>query len=296
MPTEARVREAELAFLNAPFVDKGWLLAVQQLAHVTGSAMAQLCGGGNGASPLAFNVFSDQRHDPHGHLSNPALYGPENWRIGTTRAARTIQFEADYAAYRAHNPTGYYDDAISDLDMPFGCQSALILDRNGMFGLALLRSGRDGPCTPETLAQFASIARQAHRAVRVQMALGEEAAELLIEGVADRTEMTILLDRHASVLAMTELAESLFDHPQGLRLDGLRLGLADPAEDRFLLAACHRLLSSDAVSGPLLHETVIGRSADRPNGRWRAVVVRVGGPVSALGVEPQLAVTLTPLR
>jgi hypothetical protein len=292
---DQRVRDAELAFLNAPFAPDGWTEALRLLARATDTGVAQLCGGGEGC-PLAFNYMSDPRHDPHRHLENPDLYGPGNWRIGVTHRARTVQFERDYAAYRAHNRlSAFYDDAISDLDLPFGCQSALMLDASGMFGLALLRSTREGPCTPETIERFTIVARQAHRAVRMQMALGEESAALLIGDIADRSEMTILLDRHLNVLAMTELAESLFDQTDGLDMVGLRIAVPNPREDRNFLAACGRLLASDGIDGPLLHETRIGRTEEFPNGRWRAVVVRIGGSVNALGVDPQLAVTLTAL-
>lgn len=293
MLNDRLVKEAELAFLNAPFADDGWHQAVRVLAAATGSDIAQLCGSGQGPG-LSFNIFSDDRHDPHGHLDNPLLYGAENWRVGVTMQARQIQFERDYAVYRAHHQTGYYDDAISDLDLPFGCQSALLLDSNGMFGLALLRSARNGRTTPEALAAFTSVARQAYRAVRVQMALGEEAATMLLSGLDRCQEATLLLDGHSNVLAMTEAAEALFDHPAGLRLSGLAVTLADPAEARSLAAAGQRLLASDGLSGPILHEVRVGRSADRPQGRWRALLVRIGGPTSILSVEPQLALTLAP--
>lgn len=294
MSVDQRLREAELAFLNAPFRPDGWLHAIRQLAAVTGSAVAQLCGGG--LNSLTFNYFSEERHDPHGHLVNPVIYGPENWRINTTHRARTIEFERDYAAYRAVRPTSFYDDAVSDLDLPFGCQSALMMDQNGMTGMALLRSSRNGPCTPETIAQFAVLARQAHRATRVQIALGEEAAELMVSGTAGRHECTILLDRFGNVLALTEAAELLFDEAQALTMRGHRVTLTNKAEDRALEAACARLMASDGVSGPLLHETVVGRSAATPQGRWRLVAVRLGGEAKGLlCFEPQLALTFTPL-
>lgn len=292
---DKQVREAELAFLNAPFQTDGWHVAIRQLAFATKSEMAQLCGGGADMR-LTFNHFSAPCDDPHGHLVNPKMYGPENWRINCRMGgARTIQHEHHYAVYRSANRTDFYDDAVSDLDLPYGCQSPLLLDESGLVGLALLRSSRDGPCSPEVIAAFSRIARQAHRAVRVQLALGEEAASLLISDVSDRTEVTIVLDGQMNVLALTELAEALFDQPQGLRLEGLRLALAEPRDDRLLRSACQRLLASDGIEGPTLHETRIGRSPDYPDGRWRAVIVLLGGPASPLGVEAKLALTLTPI-
>jgi hypothetical protein len=291
---DRRLREVELAFLNAPFSPDGWMAAIQRLADVTGSRMAQLCGGGTGPG-LDFNFFSDDVHDPHRHLTNPALYGSENWRINCVLAARTIQDERHYAAYRAAVPSSFYDDAVSDLDLPFGCQTALMLDANGLFGLALLRSSKNGPCSAETLERFRFAARQAHRAVRAQIALGEEAAELMVANVAGRRERTILLDRFTNLLAMTDSAELLFDEPGVLALSGLRLRLAHPEEDRALHSACSRLLNSGGLAGPMLHDMVIGRCATHPQGRWRALVVRLGTDGFSLNFEPRLALTLTPL-
>jgi hypothetical protein len=117
----------------------------------------------------------------------------------------------------------------------------------------------------------------------------------MLLGDLDRcSEATLLLDGHANLLAMTHAAETLFDHPAGLRLSGLAVTLADAAEARSLAGACQRLLASDGVTGPILHEVRVGRSGDRPQGRWRALLVRIGGPASALSVEPQLALTLAP--
>ncbi len=291
---DGRLREVELAFLNAPFNPDGCLHALEQLASLTGSRLAQLCGGGLGTD-LDFNFFSDDCHDPHGHLTNPRLYGPENWRINCAQRPRTIQDERHYATYRLARPASYYDDAVSDLDLPFGCQTPLILDNNGLFGLALLRSGRNGRCTAETIDCFRLIARQAHRAVRAQVALGEEAAELMVAGVAGRRECTILLDRFGNLLAMTEEAEHLFDDPDGLSLNGLRLALAHPGEQQALDAAIKRLLAHDGAGGPTIHDTTIGRCASQPAGRWRTVIVRLPGSPDPLSFAPALAVTLAPL-
>ncbi|UUR06805.1 hypothetical protein [Sphingomonas glaciei] len=290
------MRDAELAFLNAPFEADGWLTALRQLSHATGSAITQLCGGGAGPG-LTFNYFSEDRHDPHGHLVNPQLYGPENWRINcSTGVARSIQYERHYAAYRSANPCGFYDDAVSDLDLPYGCQSPLIFEADGaLVGLALLRSSRDGPCSPEVVDFFAQVARQAHRAVRVEIALGQARGEDMLAGLASSGEMTLLLDRNGRLVAMTEWAEAIFDAPFGLRLDGLAVHLADPREDNSFKAAMMRLLGGDELGGPVVHEGRAGRSEERPDGLWQLFLTRLPNRHDLLGVEAQLALTLRPL-
>ena len=140
-----------------------------------------------GPRTAPFNVIGDMPEDPHGHLTNAYLHGKVNWRVGSTLAAGTLQHEADYAAYRALHDTSDYDDACSDLDGLYGCQMALILDPSCLIGLTLMRSRQDGPCDGQTIDTFRMIARQAMRAVRVQLALGLEAADLMLSGVSGAT-------------------------------------------------------------------------------------------------------------
>lgn len=294
MFVDRAVRDAELAFLNAPFEADGWIKALRQLAATTGSNIGQLVGGGPGLA-LSFNLLSDDCHDPRGHIHNPLVYGPENWRINCAGPARSIQHERHYAAYRSANRTALYDDAVSDLDLPFGCQSPLILEANGsLVGLALLRSSRDGPCSTDTVNTFARVARQAHRAVRVEMALGQSRGEDMLAGLAGSSEMTLLLDRHGRLVAMSEAAESLFDLPQGLRLQGLFVHLASHAEDRDLRSAMKRLTGNQEVDGPVLHQCFVGASEQRPDGCWQLFLTRLPADRDVLGVEAQLALTLRP--
>ncbi len=116
----------------------------------------------------------------------------------------------------------------------------------------------------------------------------------MLEGVASSGEMTLLLDGQGRLVAMTEAAEILFDHPAGLRLDGLSVRLSDRAEDRSLQAAAGRLLASDGVWGPVLHEAVAGRCPAAPQGQWRLFLTRLPAETDLLQVGPQLALTLRP--
>ena len=196
---------------------------------------------------------------------------------------------------RALHDTSDYDDACSDLNGLFGCQMAMMLDPSCLVGLALMRSRRDGPCDSLAIDAFGPIARQAMRAARVQLALGLEAAELMLQGVGTRREATFLLDLFGQLAALTEAAERLFDHPHGLRLNGMSPQLANADEQRALDGAYRRLFASDGINGPVLHEMRAGRSATRPEGRWRVHVVRLPAIVHAFNFNPALAVTLTPM-
>lgn len=281
---------AQLALLNAPFVAGGWARAIEAVAVATRSSAAQLLGLG-GPLLLPLNVRFGRFGEFTRYLEDPMLHGACNWRVGSAGEPLSIQFEPDYRRYRLTADTADYDDAVSDMDIPFGCQSALLLDSGNLLGLALLRSRRDGPCDDGVLADFAVLRRQAARAVRMQLALDGEAAEVLLGDLSHHRGAVILLDRHGNLCALSEAAEALFEEDGPLRLIGLSVSCRAPAEQRGLQSALARLMGGDETNGPALHQTTVGRRADGLPG-WQLVAIRLPGRVDGLGFDPHLALTL----
>lgn len=291
MRSDQSFRDAELAILNAPFEADGWRLAVQAAADATHSSAAHLLGTG-GPLLLPLNVFAGDVPGIEHYLGNPRFHGAINWRVGTVTVPMAIQHEAHYADYRRLHDTSDYDDVASDLDIQFGCQSAVLLDSRNLLGLALLRGRRDGPCTAETLERFARLRYQLARSIRVQMALDGEAAEMMVGHVGGLNCATLLLDRQANLCALSPAAEPLFDDEGPLRLSGLAVELRHRGEDQHFQEALKRLLASDGHRGPVVHDTVIGRCGVNPRGKWRAFVVRLPHRPHGLGFDPHLALTV----
>lgn len=290
MLPDRRMRDAEAAILNAPFEEAGWQRAVAGIAAATGSASAQLLGLG-GPLLLPLNVFTGAAASFGRYIQDPKLHGACNWRIGSTSGVMGIQYEAHYQAYRALHDTADYDDASSEMDIPYGCQSALLLDRTNLLGLALLRSRRDGPCDGEVLAAFTRLRHQMARAVRMQIALDGEAAELMVGDLGGLHSATILLNRHGNLCALTPAAEALLESGP-LLLSGLELRLRDRAEDLAFHKALGRLLASAGRDEVLVHQARVGRTASQPQGAWRLFITRLPDRPHGLGFDPQLAVTL----
>ena len=284
------LRETELAILNAPFEERGWERAVERIAAATRSSGAHLLGIG-GPMLLPLNVVVGNYAGYESYFANPDLHGKCNWRVSTATVPMAIQLEPDYAAYRRTHDTSDYDDGVSDLDIPFGCQSAMFLDHNGMIGLALLRSRRDGLCQADTLRDFARLRHQLARSIRVQMALDGEAAELMVGDTERLSGATVLLDRHGNLCALTECAEQLLGEMGPLWLDGLSVRLRDAGEDEQLQRALARLLKSDGHSGVIVHQARVGRSGG-PRRAWHLAAARLPHRRHGLGFEPQLAITL----
>lgn len=288
MNNDAGLRNAELAILNAPFEEGGWQKALVGIAEQTGSSVAQLLGIG-GPLLLPLNVLSGELADRYGHLANPVLHGSCNWRIGSTHRPMAIAFEDHYSAYRAEHCTADYDDAVSDLDIPFGCQAALLLDSNNLLGIALLRSKRDGRCTEEILSDFSVLCRQMERAVRVQFALDGDAGMLMVHGTAGISGATILINRHGSVCATSDAAEAILGKGDPLLRSGSAIRIRDRHEDRCFQQALARLLAADGERGPVLHEARVTRADGRSS---RLFAVRLPRCEHGLGFEPNIAVTI----
>lgn len=291
---EESLRQTELAILNAPFEECGWERAVIGIIEATGSSGGHLLGMG-GPLLLPLNVFVGDVPGIERYLGDPVFHGAINWRVGSVTAPMAIQHEPHYEAYRQLHDTSDYDDAASDLDIQFGCQCAVLLDSRNMLGLALLRSRADGPCTDETLSRFALLRRQLARAVRMQIALDGEAAEMMVGHLDDSQCATLLLDRQGNLCALSPAAEALFEERGPLALSGLAVELRNRGENRAFQQALSRLLASDGHRSSVVHETRIGRDETALGGKWRLFVVRLPHRDNGLGFDPHLAVTIKPL-
>lgn len=291
--SERELRRAELRILNAPFEERGWELAVEAVAEATGSHAAQLLGLG-GPMCLPLNVFVGAPAAHRRYIDNVELHGPCNWRVGSTTTPMAIQHEPDYARYRESHDTADYDDATSDMDIQYGCQSALLLDSRNLIGLALLRGRRDGATTPEVLSDFASLRHHMARAVRMQIALDGEASELMIGRFEALNGATLLLDRHGCIAALTPAAEALIGEGGPLRLAGVAVELPQRAENAQMAGLMSRLLRAEAIGE--VAQMRIGCSAGHPRGQWRLFLTRLPGHRDrGLGFDPHLALTLKPV-
>lgn len=290
------LREARVALMNAPFEPDGWGRAISAIAHATGSETAHLAGIG-GPMLLPLNLIVGPNADRVGaYAARQEMWGPINWRLRCVGRPMSIQHEPDYEQARALGGTSDYDDAVADIDAPFGCQAALINDESNFVGLALLRGSREGRCDDVVLKRFGYLVRLLQRAVRVQLALDGEAAALMLGGMTTAECRLMLLDRHGCLSALTPAAESLLEEGVA-KLAGLSLRLRDEAEDRQLHQAMARLLGdTDDPRTPQVHEMRIARSPEHPGGRWRLSIVRLLDRPDGLGFNARLALNFRPVQ
>ncbi|HVF38189.1 MAG TPA: hypothetical protein VNA29_09650 [Sphingomicrobium sp.] len=294
MSDVAYLRDTELALMNAPFEADGWVRAIGKVAGAVGGDAANLAAIG-GPLLLPLNLFvGHNSEDTASTFSRAELWGACNWRVQSAGAPMTIQYERHYAAARALGGTADYDDAVSDLDLQYGCQAPLISDERNFLGLAILRGRRKGPSDEKSLVRFRHLIRHVQRSVRVQLALDGEAAELMLGNMASLHCRTLLLDLHGCLCAMTQSAEALLEADGPSRLSGLLFHLRLSSEDRQFQAAMGRLLAATGTEGPQVHEMRVGRSPSHPAGQWRLSMVRLPRRPHGLGFDPQLALTFRP--
>ena len=287
MRTVAPDDHAALAILNAPFEQRGWERAVGAICEATGCHGAHLLGMG-GPLVLPLNIVFGLDEKIRNYLGDEHLHGRVNWRVGSTTVSMAIQHDLHYAAYRAANETADYDDAVSDLDMPYGCQAIVLGDESMFLGIAMMRGRREGPCTTETLAKFAALLPRLQRSVRMQLALDGEAAELMLGDMAALRGATILLDKLGSLTAMTPAAEAAFEEDGPLALTGLAVRVRDHGQDRSFQRALALLLKCGEPASTPLHQMLVS-FGERS---WQLVIMRLPDRQHGLGFDPHLAVTL----
>jgi len=225
-------------FFGAALEPARWLEALDQLANHTGATHGQLIGVGN-ARDIPFNLLSHFSAADSQEFIDIGGGSPElNFRIAACneRIAKGdydgIVFEKDYDAAIPLLRSRRYLDFCERVDIPFGCQTNLVIDRGGLVGLATLRTRKDGRTTAPQRRVFAQAASAARRAVRLQERLEGDQA-LLLAGAFDAIRATaFVLDSQGRVQAMTQGAEHLIAagrialRGRHLEADGTPLSLA----------------------------------------------------------------------
>lgn len=200
-------------FLNAALEPDRWPDALDRMAFQVGASHGQLIGLG-GERNIAFNIVTAL--DEADLQRGIALGGnsPDfNFRIAASGNAMTrgeydlILDETHYEASKAQLVSDQYVQWCDDMDIPYGCQSGLVVDRVGIIGLATLRKRREGKTTAKQRARFAQATQAARHAVRLQERLEGGQAALLAGAFEAISATAFILDSRGRVQAMTMGAE-----------------------------------------------------------------------------------------
>jgi hypothetical protein len=218
--TQKSIEGAAERFQAAGLGQASWDAALDGLAAVTGSTGAQLiCLGYEATVP--FNVMTGV--PPETGLDFVAVGGGDpainsRVRIGARAAELEVLDETAFttAADMRLNPR--YAEWIRTWDMHHTCLTNLVREPDRHAGLALLRSERQGNVDDEQKRAFAALARHARAAVRTQMALESQGAQLLAGAMEAVRATAFFCDEFGRVRGMTASAEALLAAGDVLRL------------------------------------------------------------------------------
>lgn len=208
--TDLVIRLAD-AFASAALENGGWMPALVALAEATGSARGQLIGIG-GPSNIPFNWVND--FPAHALRDFIAIDGGSpliNPRVAVSVDAPILETrgEAEYRAAQPHMYSDVYADFCRDYDLPFGCQSKLVQGDEGLIGLAVLRTEREGLTTGAQRALFTAVAPHVRSAVRMQLALEENGIRLIAGALGEVSAAVFICAHNGRICAMTPAAEAL---------------------------------------------------------------------------------------
>lgn len=202
-------------FLTAALEPEKWPEALDKMAGQLRATHGQLIGVG-GTRDIPFNIVTN--FERRGLESFAEIDGGSplaNYRIAACNQDIVrgrydgILHEKHYDATIPRLATKQYVEWCDEYDIPFGCQTNLVVDQAGIVGLAILRKRKEGRTTVAERRLFAKVAVAARRAVRLQERLEGEQARLLAGAFDAIAAAAFILDAGGRVQAMTASAEKL---------------------------------------------------------------------------------------
>ena len=240
------------AFLAAAIEPQRWIGALGELATATGSEHAQIIGIGS-VYEVDFNWVSDMSPAALAAADRAKLVTPQtNFRVAAAETAQpgAILCEDRYEAVKPHLVDDAYLDLCSDLRIPHGCQTDLLVSDAGFIGFALLRSERSGPTTAQARATFAGVRDAAVAAVAMQVAIERQGHQLIAGSFEAIGTACFVLDRRMTVRAVTPAAETLLQDGAAQLNDG-RLSLPRAGDNHRLGGLLSSVGDGRALAGTL---------------------------------------------
>jgi DNA-binding CsgD family transcriptional regulator len=247
----------EKTFGNAPFSQQGWLDALHVMAEATGSARGQLIF--MGERHLKLNYVTNITDEYHTDFRAIEGHRPDvNWRVGASGAPFEVIYERHYDAFRAQHTDERYLEHVRRFDAEDGVQTVLFSGHSGTFGLAALNARSDGRTRAEDREIFAVAARHALAALRVQIALESQGADLVRGSLEALKVAAVLVDGHGRVCGITPSAEAVLSSGAFRVVQG-RMMARTRKDDVALQARLSRGMNGGNPAGPDWWTRVSGR-------------------------------------
>lgn len=254
-------------FHAAAIDGKGWYPALEGLAEATGSLVGQLiCLGNDAAVHLNIATNTSQElleafvqcngGDPN---VNPRV------KAGMEAPVLEVRAESDFIRPDEHKRHPHYREFAHPFDIPYICLTTLDRPQDGLIGLAVTRTAKQGHIDSQQRRAFASIAPHVRAAVRTHIAL-EGHGDALLAGALEAISIpAFICDGAGRVRQLTPAAEAVVSGgARGLQLRAGRLRASLPADAQALNDAIEHAVSKlerRSVTAPRNSTVLVRRSA-----------------------------------
>lgn len=248
------------SFQTAALGGGSWEEAIRGFARATGSRSMQLTGIGAGSSVL-FNIIPDIDPAINAAFAASIPYNPRIPAISRAPVMKVIA-DRDLIAPDEYHRCRFYQEVTRPFDIPYVCMASLERSDDAFIAVAALRSHRDGHITEPQRDIFTKLVPHMRAAIRLQLALERQGAELAAGMMGALSIAAFLCDGYGRIRYSTPAAEHLLRDNPGVRLADGSIGALRPRDDRALTeaieAASHATTRPNA---PVVRTVVIASHA-----------------------------------
>lgn len=243
------------AFQTAALGIGSWEDALRGCARATGSRSMQLAGIVSGSTVL-FNVIPDIDPAIHAEFARSVPFNP---RIPVVEHSPILEVTADcdITAPEVYHKSRFYREVTRPFDIPYVCLANLEKSEDTSIALAALRSHGDGHITVPQREIFTKLVPHVRAAIRMQLALEQQGAELTAGTMGALSLAAFLCDRHGRVRSSTPAAERLLLSRPELRLTNGSLGALRAPDAKALSEAIKAASRAGTQPGPPVLRTVV---------------------------------------
>lgn len=223
------------AFQAAALGAGSWEDALRGCARATGSRSMQLAGIASGSTVL-FNIIPDIDPAIHEEFARSVSFNP---RIPVVERSPILEVTADcdITTPEVYHKSRFYHEVTGPFDVPYVCLANLERSETASIALAALRSHQNGHITADQRETFTKLVPHVRAAIRMQLALEHQGAELATGVMGSLSIAAFLCDRHGRVRSSTPAAERLLLSRPELRLTNGSLGALRPPDAKALTEA-----------------------------------------------------------
>lgn len=291
--SEEHLRSLTDAFHAAALGTGSWYEALDGLAKATGSSTGELIG--IGLNTIEFNVMTnvDMVSFNRDFLASGGHDPSWNIRVRAGMSAPILKAlaESDFISPSEHKRDPHYQEFSRRWDFLYTCLATLDRNENGVVGLAVLRSEREGHITDAQRQVFATLAPFVRSAVLTQKALEGQGTAVLAGAMEALSMPAFVCDRHQRVRALTPTAEALLERRCGLRLKSQQLRAERDADAASLEQAIRIAVDHANPRRPLL-QTVVVRSCNEAHQPLALEVIALPTPRHGIAFEPRVLVVV----